>query len=328
MIMVRWKGYRTFVQGSVLLRCPETTQTCWTQYVSNFCLLCWKVWAGTRILWGPEAESKSFSVSHLLRVQIVPSQKQFQLICTYSLLHVLRLSFSYSHFQPTSNSFPLLQLATEIPNISQRQLCWTRWKLNTCATCKDFTYAGCKSGVSGYFSFIGELIWLEDTEISHVQDCFISLLPVATDSIFSEPGWLADQQGSPAAQFRKRMSHTSMAASACEATRAQIKSKARWTHFVLLSFDHSSFWHLSTNQVRTSVGCIVVNLETKWNNKYNFYQISCFEPQGIIRLSQGNPIANSASTLWATFLNSWGLLQKLQNLFRDALVCFAGGAPN
>lgn len=223
---------------------------------------------------------------------------------------------------------PSLQLATEIPNISQRQLCWTRWKLNTCATCKDFTYAGCKSGVSGYFSFIGELIWLEDTEISHVQDCFISLLPVATDSIFSEPGWLADQQGSPAAQFRKRMSHTSMAASACEATRAQIKSKARWTHFVLLSFDHSSFWHLSTNQVRTSVGCIVVNLETKWDNKYNFYQISCFEPQGIIRLSQGNPIANSASTLWATFLNSWGLLQKLQNLFRDALVCFAGGAPN
>lgn len=223
---------------------------------------------------------------------------------------------------------PSLQLATEIPNISQRQLCWTRWKLNTCATCKDFTCAGCKSGVSGYFSFIGELIWLEDTEISHVQDCFISLLPVATDSIFSEPGWLADQQGSPAAQFRKRMSHTSMAASACEATRAQIKSKARWTHFVLLSFDHSSFWHLSTNQVRTSVGCIVVNLETKWDNKYNFYQISCFEPQGIIRLSQGNPIANSASTLWATFLNSWGLLQKLQNLFRDALVCFAGGAPN
>ena len=225
MIMVRWKGYRTFVQGSVLLRCPETTQTCWTQYMCP--ISAYRVGKFGLVLEsfeGPEAESKSFSVSHLLRVQIMPSQKQFQLIL-YLQFPARFEAFLFLQPFPAHIKIlsPLLQLATEIPNISQRQLCWTRWKLNTCATCKKFTYAGCKSGVSGYFSFIGELIWLEDTEISHVQDCFISLLPVATDSIFSEPGWLADQQGSPAAQFRKRMSHTSMAASACEATRAQIK---------------------------------------------------------------------------------------------------------
>lgn len=123
-----------------------------------------KVWAGTRILWGPEAESKSFSVSHLLRVQIVPSQEA---VSSYLYLQFPARFEAFLFLTAISSPHqilsPLLQLTTEIPNISQRQLCWTRWKLNTCATCKDFTYAGCKSGVSGFFSFIGELIWLEDT---------------------------------------------------------------------------------------------------------------------------------------------------------------------
>ncbi len=134
----------------------------------------YRVWASTRIPWGPEAESKSLTVSNLLYVQIVPLQEAVS-------------SYLYLQFAPRFEAFlfltaissphqilsPLLQLATEIPNISQCQLCWTRWQWNTCAMCKDFTCAGCKSGVSGYFKFIGELIWLEDTVIWHVQHCFI-----------------------------------------------------------------------------------------------------------------------------------------------------------